>query len=183
MSDPRYVRTAIDKLPAWTTFLITAVPFGVAMGALIKNDGGSISFAAVSGGILGLAFGIAMTFTLRWQLYALGDVLGKDTSPTERRAAARALRRGPVPADPEVRAATIRLAEHQLEVLRRRRPVSLFIWPLLLISSVFGMLDGSLWRIPLVAVYLLLLGYHLYRPRKLRSRLEELTQGFEEDRS
>jgi hypothetical protein len=98
MSDPQDVRTAIDKLPAWTTFLITGVPFGAAMGTLIKHDGGSISFAAVSGGILALAFGIAMTFTLRWQLYALGDVLGKDTTPTQRRAAARALRRAPADA-------------------------------------------------------------------------------------
>ncbi|WP_328333494.1 hypothetical protein OHA70_16710 [Kribbella sp. NBC_00382] len=177
------MRVSVEKTPAWVICVVTGVPFGAAMGFISRSDGDSLRGAAISGAVVGLAFGIAMAFTLRRQLQHLVRAVGPDTSRVDRRAAGRALRRGPVPADPNVRAAAIRLARHQLELLGRWRLRSVIIWSLLLAISIVGIFDGSRWRIALVALYLFLLGYQVIRPRMLRSRLEELTQGFEEDGS
>jgi hypothetical protein len=139
----------------------------------------------ISGAVVGLAFGVVMAFTLRQRLHLLVRAVGPDTSTADRRAAGRALRRGPVPADPEVRAAAIRLARQQLELLSRGQKRSLIIWSILLVVGVIGLLSesASLWHILLVAIVLFLIGYQYVRPRMLRSRLAELTQGFEEDGS
>lgn len=161
------------------------VPFGTAMGISTELDGGSTGFAVVSGILLGLVFGVAMTFALNRHRPQLRRALGANPPPTLRRAAIRAVRRGPVPADPEIRAAAIGLVEYQLKLLRDQRMASLIVWPLLLAGTIASSLieHSSRWPIALIAISLSLIGYQLIRPRMLRSRLEELTQGFEEDGS
>ncbi|MEV6411369.1 hypothetical protein [Kribbella sp. NPDC051718] len=174
------MRTFLSKPPAWAVGLVSGVPFGIGMGFFIKSDGDSLRASMISGTVLGVAFGVAMAFTLRRQLHLLVRTVGSEISPADRRAAGRALRRGPVPADPRIRAAAIRLARNQLELLQRWRLRSLVIFGLLLAVSITGVFAGSHWGITLVALYLFGLGYQLVRPRMLRSRLDELTQGFEE---
>ncbi|GAA3578777.1 hypothetical protein [Kribbella ginsengisoli] len=179
------MRISVEKAPAWVICLLTGVPFGAYMGALSRNDGSSLRSAVISGAAVGLAFGIAMAFAWRKRLLPLVQAVGPEASRADQRAAGRALRRGPVPADPEVRAAAIRLANRQLELLRLGRTRSLIILSLLLVVSVIGLFadPGSFWHIPLVVAIPLLIAYQILRPRMLRARLEELTQGFEEDGS
>jgi hypothetical protein len=155
------------------------------MGAFSKSDGDSLQSAVISGTAVGLAFGVVMAFTLRQHLHLLVRAVGPDTSQADRRAAGRALRRGPVPADPLVRAAAIRLARQQLDLLRLGAKRSVIVLSLLLVFSIIGLFDESAspWHISLAVILLFLIGYQLVRPRMLRSRLAELTQGFEEDGS
>jgi hypothetical protein len=119
------MRVSVEKSPAWVICLLTGVPFGAAMGTYSKIDGSSLKFAVIGGVLIGFLFGTTMAFTLRRQRKLLVRAVGPDTSPVDRRAAGRALRRGPVPADPEVRAAAIRLARHQLDLLLHWRTRSL----------------------------------------------------------
>ena len=179
------MRGRLQRIPTWVLVPLMGVPFGTAMGISVKNDGGSTGSAVLAGILLGLFFGLAMTLAQNRQLPFLRQARGAIPSPTLRRAAIRAVRGGPVPADPEVRMAAIRLAESQLELLHRQRRASLIVWPLLLAAAIASSLadHSPRWPIGLVAIYLSLIGYQIVRPRMLRSRLKELTQGVEEDRS
>ncbi|WBQ04680.1 hypothetical protein [Kribbella sp. CA-293567] len=145
------------------------------MGLYSEHEGGSRGFALVGGVISGLLFAATMTLVFRRLDLATQAALG-DTPAPVRRAALRALqRRRPVPADPEIRAAGVRLAEHQLAQLRRWRIAALVIWSLLLIINVVSLLDdGSLWRLVLIPLYLCLLVYQFSRPRYLRRRIKLL---------
>jgi hypothetical protein len=78
-----------------------------------------------------------------------------------------------VPADPEVRAAAIRLAKYRLAVLRRSRTASLIIWGVLLVLAAITT-DGLLGRLVLVVLCLFLLALQFTEPRRLRARIELL---------
>jgi uncharacterized membrane protein (UPF0136 family) len=162
----------MEKVPAWATCLLIGIPFGAAMGTYSWVDGTSPKYAVISGAITGLIFGIAMTLFLRRQNAQLLQAVG-DLPPPLRRAANRAMR-GAVPADPEVRAAAIRMAKYRLSVMRRWRTASLIIWGLLLALAVITLLNGSLWRLVLVALFLLFLVFQFTEPRRLRARIELL---------
>jgi hypothetical protein len=178
------MRARLERIPTWAWVPLMGVPFGAAMGISSKSDGGSTGFAVVSGVLLGLVFGLAMTFVLRRQRLLLVEALGRETPKAVRLSAGRALRRGPAPADPEVRSAAIRLAERQLEVLRRSRWTAPVLWVFLLIAGIAGVVDRSFWPLALLVLYTVAIWYQFfYKPRKLRARIEELAQGFEEDRS
>lgn len=162
----------MEKLPAWATCLLIGIQFGAAMGTSSWVYGASPTYAVISGAIAGLIFGIAMTLFLRRQNAQLRQAVG-DLPPPLQRAASRALR-GAIPADPEVRAAATRLAKYRLAVMRRWRTASLIIWGLLLALSVITLFDGSLWRLVLVVLCLLLLVIQFTEPRRLRARIELL---------
>ncbi|MEV6411368.1 hypothetical protein [Kribbella sp. NPDC051718] len=177
------MRERLGRIPTWALVPLMGVPVGAAMGISVTKDGGSTGSAMLSGILLGLFFGLAMTFALNRQRPLVRQALGTNTSPALRRAAIRAVRWGPVPADPEVRAAAIRLAEYQLNLLRGQRRVLLIVWPLLLAATIASTLayDNAPWPIALVAIYLSLIGYQLLRPKILRARIEELTKGSDEN--
>ncbi|MEU4392065.1 hypothetical protein [Kribbella sp. NPDC023855] len=142
------------------------------MGIFTKYDGASTRFAVVGGLISGLVFGVAMTLLLRRIHYLTKQALG-ETPVAVRRAAYRALRHGARrPTDPEVRAAAIKLAQHQLAMLLRWRIAALLLWGFLLAINVFLLTqEVSLWRILQLALNLFLIGQQLYRPKFLRSRI------------
>jgi hypothetical protein len=136
---------------------------------------------AVVGGVVGgPVFILLMIVVLRRVDYLTKKALG-DTPAPVRRAALQALRRRPVPADPEVRAAAIRLAEHELVQMRRWRTALLIICGFEVAVNGFLLISsGSLWRLLQVAIYLFLFVYQFYRPRYLRARIELLTDGLPE---
>lgn len=122
--------------------------------------------------IAGPIFGIVLTLVLRRQ-HTLAQRAVADVPRPLLRAAGRALR-GKVPADPETRTTAIRLAEDQIAHLRRFRTASLIIWGLLLALTLISILDGSWWRLVLIAIYLLLIIFQFTEPKRLRARIELL---------
>ncbi|MFI5712864.1 hypothetical protein [Kribbella sp. NPDC051620] len=178
------MRITLNRLPSWAAGLLTFVVTTAGMAGIATLDGESAGDALGSGAITGLFAGgaVAVAFWRKGDLFQ--QLFGDDNPPALRRPAARALRRtAPIPADPEVRAAAIRLADRQLALLGRWRIRSLIIWTVLLVGNVLGAVQGgSPWRFGLAALTLLLLVYAIYRPRALAARRRLLTQGFEEDR-
>jgi hypothetical protein len=166
------LHASLEKFPLWAGFLLAGIPFGTAAVIYGKVDGESTRFAVVFGVIAGSIFGIVLTLVLRWHHSLTQRAVG-DVPPGLLRTAGRALR-GKVPADPETRAVAIRLAEHQIARLRRFRTASLIIWGLLLALTILSILDGSWWRLVLVALYLFLLVYQFTEPKRLRARIELL---------
>ncbi|GAA0941744.1 hypothetical protein GCM10009554_33630 [Kribbella koreensis] len=173
------MRGRLGTIPTWASVLLMGLPFGVAMGISVTKDRGSTESAVVSGILLGLFFGLAMTIASNRQRPLLRQALGTNTSPALRRAATRAVRRGPVPADPEVRAAAIGLAEYQLNLLTGRRRLSLIIWPLVLAAIIASTLvfDDAPWPIALIAICLSLIADQILRPKYLRARIAVLKTG------
>jgi MFS family permease len=117
----RTVREHLLRAPWWVHSLMSGVPFGVVMALLERLRDDEPWGAAVSGGVPGgVLFGAVMGPFLQRQaartLAATGPM-----APWIRRAATRAAWRGPVPADPEVRAAALRVVDHQLAEWQRRR--------------------------------------------------------------
>jgi hypothetical protein len=103
----------------WVLALIAGVPFGVLMGVSAKLDGDGwfgAGFMATSG----IPFGLAMAWRGRRWRRERGRV--EADLPADKLQVARlAASRGPVPADPEIRAAAARIATWLAEVVRRDR--------------------------------------------------------------
>jgi hypothetical protein len=173
------MRTYLANLPRWALGLISGFTFGTAMGIFTKIDGPTSWTEAVVGGvIMGVLFGAVMAFSIdkrrREMRVALGD-LPADKS----RAARRAADRGPIPADAEVRAAALRIAGHQLDLFRRARGRSVVVIVLLMTSTVGLVVSGSPWYVRLLNALtplLMLIGYW-YWPRRIRKRIELLSEG------
>ncbi|MEV8378516.1 hypothetical protein AB0P21_37605 [Kribbella sp. NPDC056861] len=152
------------------------------MGAYTKYEGGSSDFALVSGVVSGLGILLVVILIVRRQDFATQAALG-DLPAAVRRGAYQAQRRSrPVPTDPEVRSAAIRLAEYRLVQLLRWRNVVVVGWGLWLAFSVFTLIrQPSLWRLGLVVLYLFLIGQQFYLTRSLRNRVEVLKAESEGD--
>ncbi|MEV8378515.1 hypothetical protein AB0P21_37600 [Kribbella sp. NPDC056861] len=173
------MRASLKKIPLWgSVALLGGVVFGLAMGFYTKYDGASTRFAVVGGVLTGLSFGLVTALACRRLIRRWQDALGDIPSPV-RRAADRALWRWrPVPADPEVRAAAIKVAEYRLAQLVVWRSRSLVLWGILLALSILLLVrDVSLWRIFDVLVFVFFLSQQFYAPRALRRRIEVLEGG------
>ncbi|MGY1720184.1 hypothetical protein ACI8AG_14175 [Blastococcus sp. SYSU DS0552] len=123
--------------------------------------------AAIGGGLVGATL---MHGQLRRQAEAVGVLGGR-----ARRAAGRASLRGPVPEDPETRAAAYALVEHALAERRRNRVPSVVGAVVLLAMTVYLAVQASPWWWVGVAVLAGLLAYGWFvLPRRLRRRAELL---------
>jgi hypothetical protein len=176
VGDDAQMRTYPANLPRWALALATGLPFGTAMGITFKIAGSaSWTTAAVGGLIVGVGFGLAIAFAIdkrrREVRAAIGD-LPADMS----RAARRAADRGPIPADPEIRATALRLANDQLHRFRSVQKPFVVLAVLLLVSSVGQAVTTSAWYLPEVLVSLLLLMGRWYWPKRLRRRIELLSE-------
>jgi hypothetical protein len=148
------------------------VPFGVFMGLSAKADGDGwlgAGFMATSGIPFGLGMVWASANWRREQAAGLADV------PADLvRAARRALSRGDVPDDAELRSAAITVASRDLaETTRQRRHRTVFACASVMFA-VFAALSGEWWAVLLFAANGAMSFYlSLIAPRRLRRRLEQ----------
>jgi hypothetical protein len=117
----RAVRDRLLQAPWWVLSLVIGGTYGGVLALFGRFRDGESWGAALAGGLVsGGIFGAGMGPCVRWQnkrlLAAVGSVPGH-----VRRAATRTAWRGPVPADPELRAAALRIIDHQLAEWQRRR--------------------------------------------------------------
>ena len=171
MDDER-VRSYLSDPPRWVVAVLTGVPFGIGMGLWVKFDGAGwpeAGFWATSG----IPFGLATAWwAARWGREAAQAEAGlaADKLPAARLAASR----GPVPADPEIRAAALRIASHELAEATRHRRSKILAIGLMVIGTVGAASEGSLWALLYATVAGALLYVHGYRPRQLIRRIELL---------
>jgi hypothetical protein len=179
--DDERVRNYLSAAPKWVVALIAGTGFGAGMGIFIRNDGSSWTETVVSGLILGVAFGIPMAFWFDKEQREMRAVEGD--IPTEKlKSAHRAAQSGPIPEDPEVRAAARRIATHQLrEYGQIRRPVRIGLALLMLAASVIGSVFGSPWNLLFAVAPVFMLVSDLYLPRRTRRRIELLSEATERD--
>jgi hypothetical protein len=120
----------LDSLtaPRWAMPLVTGVPAGVLVVFFVLVVTPAPWPAALACGLLvGALIGGAMDATARAQRKLVRTAAGE--LPVERQIAAlKATRGGPIPADPEIRAAALRIADRQLKLVPSKR-VMLSIFP------------------------------------------------------
>lgn len=171
------------NIKPWVAGAVAGLGFGGIFGVITGiGNPHDWPFTVGLGLVTGLLLAVTMAFSMRnWQRRLAPAVEG--LSPEARKAAYRAAGRGPAPAEPEVRAAALEIAEQQLARVRK-------VQILLVIATVCGVLSAVLmtldaltsgnddgqpwWRLwPAVPVVVVLAG-QLYQPRQLRRRIAVL---------
>lgn len=162
------------KAPRWILVLGCGVPMGIGMGVFTKLDGSSWTDAAIDALGFGLLSGLVIGFSLD-RRRRLERSIGGNISDDQLRTARRSAERGPIPDDPDTRAAAHRLANHQLERARRHRKLS-FVAAMVALIGGFGLGFGSSpWFFLLVPGNVLGLVATWNRPRDLGRRVDELS--------
>ncbi|TDU83396.1 hypothetical protein EV138_5860 [Kribbella voronezhensis] len=170
------MRNRLISLPTWALFPVTAVPWTAVLFAVGLIDGGSwreaLLPAATVGVIVGLGTAMALKYRWRTEQHALGPIPAED-----RRTAMRAARKGPAPADPEVRAAALRLAQRQLQEVRRRYPLLAIAGAVYAAADLIGVFVYSHWYLLIPAVLVVPMAISLARtPKQLRARIALLSE-------
>jgi hypothetical protein len=123
--------------------------------------------------ISGVLFGGFMGPFTAWQTRRMRSATG-EASTDEVLLASRAVLRGPVPIDPELRATTHRLATHRLAQLERWRVFTTVVFVLAVIGEAFAAVAISPWFWLAVAFFAGMLTYSVWLPARLRRRIELL---------
>jgi len=173
--DDERMRGYISGAPKWVVAVIAGAFFGTGMGIFVKRDGSSWTETIISALVLGVVFGIPAAFWFdrerRQMRAAEGDL------PTDKlKSAHHAADRGPIPEDPEVRAAARRIATHQLQQLQRTpRLVAIGLPAALLIVVVIGSVTESPWNLIFAVAPVYALIGQLSLSRRARRRIELLS--------
>jgi hypothetical protein len=170
------MRDYMSGAPKWVVAVIAGTYFGTGMGIFIKSDGSSWTETIIGALTLGVAFGIPAAFWFdkerrRQSCAAQGDL------PTDKlKSAHRAAERGPIPEDPEVRAAALRIATHHLQQLPHApRLVAIGSPVLFLIITVIGSVTDSPWYLIIAVVPVFILIGQVSLPRRTPRRIELLS--------
>lgn len=130
--------------------------------------------AAVAGGVVGaLLFGLAMGPFLAW-LYRRARPAADAVPDGRHREVRRAAARGPVPADPAVREAALRIVEYQLvESSRYRGPAAVLLGLFTVLEAVAALIYTP-WLWVGAVLFLAILVLQARQPERLRRRIAEL---------
>jgi hypothetical protein len=180
VGDDEQMRIDLADAPRWVAGVVTGIPFGAAMGVYTKIDGPTSWTAAIVGGLItGVAFGTGMALWLDRQRRELRAAAG-DLPAGKLMAARRAAHRGPVPIDPEIRAAARRIATRQLDRFLRTRKLFIAVMALAVVVGVGMALTGSPWRLLYALGAGALLIDQRYWPQRLRRRIALLSEATDE---
>lgn len=134
--------------------------------------------ALVAGAVSGPPFGVLMAIAQQ-RVNRVCSSLPGDLTHAQRRAAARASRRGPVPTDPAVRAAALALARRQLDRYRTRwmRVLMIAVPILFALTAISTLLDEDRpwWRAGPQLLGAATFGFIAFEPRRLRRRVAVLS--------
>lgn len=175
MDDPQ-MRANRLEVPVWILAVIGGTLFGASMGFFARRGGADWVSVGVAVLVPGVIFGGGMwSWASTWltrMKEAVGD-LPADKAKSVRQAAAR----GPVPSDPEVRAAALRLARAQLaEYAGMYRWGSVAVLTLLTFGFIVRAVTDSLLALAPALLFGALLFGQWYMPRRLRRRISLLSE-------
>ena len=159
--------------PTWVLSVVLGTYFGLFMTifGLVEQHGNVGS--DVGGVIAGVLFGAFMgPYTARQRAQQV-EVAGS-LAPEIEQAARRAVLRGPIPNDPETRAAATRFAHHHLEEFEKWRAVNVAVSLVLLAGSAVLATTDSPWLWFLPGLLIVVMGRQLWRHRRLTSRIKAL---------
>jgi hypothetical protein len=164
------MRAFLITAPRWILCAVYGLPFGAIWtgGILWDNQAGSIQIIAF-GLVGGLLFGVLMMFATEKQRREVRGVIGA-VRPEEVSTVCRAVRGGPVPADPEIRAAAWRLASHDSAEAKLRLFVAIPA-TVLVIAGTTAQADYSPLYFGLSVLSVLTLAWQLYWTRHLKQRV------------
>ncbi|MEI8408134.1 MULTISPECIES: hypothetical protein [unclassified Kribbella] len=167
-------------LPAWVQGILAGLFFGIAMGAFIRLDGASWTEVVLWGLGAGVALGVSMgRFAVR-QRREFAEAEG-DLPAEQVQAAHQAVSREPVPYDPDVRAAAVRIGTVYLKSTQKHRWVAVVLPGLMLVGAVGAAFERSLWTLLYVPAAALMVYINWFWPRRLRRRIDRLSSCGEED--
>lgn len=174
--DDEQMRGYLSDAPKWVVAVIAGTFFGTFMGIFIKSDGSRWTETIISALVLGVAFGIPAGFWFDKQRRQMRAAEG-DLPTDQLKSAHRAAERGPIPEDPEVRAAALRIATHHLQQLQQTpRLVAIGMPIVLLIVSAIGSMTDSPWYLILAVVPVFILVSQLTLPKRIQRRIELLSK-------
>ena len=169
------VRTWLLTAPRWVHRVVSGGLFAVFMTVFFGVQDDSSWVTALIGGVVsGVVFGLIMGSWSHRTARGTHAVIGALT-PGERRRAARASWRGPVPAEPAVRDAAVRMIDHQLTLYLPLRALTLVVGVLMLALYVAVALTSSPWWWAVAALWAGMITLSLLAPRRLRQRRDQLT--------
>jgi hypothetical protein len=168
------VRTWLLDLPRWKRAVVLGVTFGALMTLYIVLTQDVSWVGAAMGGVVGGAlFGLVASRTMFPQESELREVVA-GARAAGRRQVSRATWRGPVPGDPDVRAAAAAVIAYQLPILeRQRRWAPIFFLVMAVVAAALA-LTKSPWYWAAVAFFVAMLIVQLVLPGHLRRRAELL---------
>jgi hypothetical protein len=163
----------------WVAGIAAGLFFGVVLALLaipldLEIWPGAV-FSVVVGGVLTV---IAIKLVVSNLQRRLGPAV-EGLSPETARVAYRAARRGPVPAEPDVRAAALGIAERQLAGMLKGRIWLLIAGACVVLSQVLVALDDDSrqwWRFWPAAGMVLVVAAQFYQPKQLRRRIAQLRE-------
>jgi hypothetical protein len=160
---------SLRKLPVWAVGVIEGIYFGVIMGFFYGAQDHHWKTAAASGLLAGVFFGITMGFTIDRQRDKISDIA--QPVPNEKfEAAYRASLKGPIPIDPEIYAASVRLVRYRLQRIQRTRRWNAPIFGFFILLGVYLVItSGAVWWLA-VAVFTLMVPLTYWRARQTRLR-------------
>jgi len=170
------MRTYLLTAPRWAVGLSSGLVFGFGIAAVTRFPSPPTTWLAtlVAGVATGVLFGVVLAFTLDMQRRDLRAAAG-DLPAGQLPDAYRAAVWGPIPGDPAVRAAAVRVAERRIEAIRRSRILYATFAILMTAGAVLNLLAGNYAVLALAAAVALLWGIELYQPKRLRRRLGRLS--------
>ena len=163
----------LDDASWWVLALVTGVPFGLVMGVVGALGSRSV-YGALTGAVVGgVLFGAIMSVVLRRMQRRVPA--SYTAAPDDlRRVATRAVRGGPVPQDPAVRAATLDLARFRLAELEGQRWWSAAVFVLGAVGTAALALTRSPWWWLGTLEFVFFLVLAVRQRRQLRRRVVEL---------
>jgi hypothetical protein len=171
------MRTYLLTAPRWMVGVFSGLIFGIGMAFIVRGiSPPTPSWPATLVICLatGAGFGLTMAFTIGRQRHALLEAAG-DLPPAQLLAAVRAAAWGPVPAEPQIRAAAGRVAQSRIVKIRRSRVLLLIVVVLFSALGVINALLGTYPSAALNVLVVLLMGSELYQLKRLPQRIERLS--------
>ncbi|GLY32198.1 hypothetical protein [Kineosporia sp. NBRC 101731] len=166
--------------PRWKIALVQGTFFGTCMAifAFFNSSGpeeGAARFIGpvVGGVVAGVFFGLFMSHFITNMNSDLISAAGLN-DPQELREAIRASRRGPVPADPRIRQAALRVARHHLSVVERQRISSPALFGVFVLGYIAMAFLLSPWWLVAAAFFAAMLVYTVIQPNHLARRIVDL---------
>ena len=165
------------RAPLWVLATACGIPIAVFL-ALLLHFGRHETWtqAVVAALICGVLGGLLTALSSRRQMARSRAAIGDAPDSVRDKVSSRSTVRGPVPEDPEERAATLRLIDSQIAELRRRRVGTFALIPAAMALFAWFALARSPWwwlAVVLLAVSFVLV---LRAPAMLERRAERLRQ-------
>lgn len=167
------MRAYLLTAPRWVLSLLHGLPFGFVLATAILWDRQASAQQIIGLGLVsGLVYGVGVAFAGEKERREARTVIG-EVSPDRLRAVCRASRRGPVPADPEVRASSLRLAGHDAAKAQRGLILTIPFGLLLTVAAITKAGESPVF-IVLAVLFAVGLGYQLFATRQLKHRAQLL---------